>query len=148
MQKPDSLSTQAISSPRPTTTPCRILKTPEIAWSKSIDLLRELSKIKVMSRKEAVLEVLSSNLERLQGVGVERIGVFGSVARGDDHRDSDVDIIVEFAPHMNRFKNFNAVCDILDDLIGEHYDLVTVGGLSPHLGPKILEETVYVEAAS
>lgn len=101
-----------------------------------------------MSRKESILEKLSHNFERLQHVGVERIGVFGSVARGDDGKDSDVDIIVEFAPQMNRSKNFNAICDILDDLIGEPYDLVTVGGLSPYLGPKILKETVYVEAAS
>lgn len=101
-----------------------------------------------MSRKESVLEKLSENFERLQEVGVERIGVFGSVARGDDQAGSDVDIIAEFAPEKNRFKNFNAVCDLLDDLIGEPYDLVTVGGLSPYLGPEILKETVYVEAAS
>ncbi|MEX2382730.1 MAG: nucleotidyltransferase family protein [Opitutales bacterium] len=101
-----------------------------------------------MSRKESVLNKLSNNFGKLQEVGVARIGVFGSVARGDDQADSDVDIIVEFAPQMNRSKNFHALCDILDDLIGERYDLVTVGGLSPYLGPKILQETVYVENAS
>lgn len=117
-------------------------------FSNSIDLCQKVTKLKMMNRKESVLGKLSDNFERLQKVGVERIGVFGSVARGDDQIGSDVDIIVEFAPQMNRFKNFNAVCDILDELIGEPYDLVTVGGLSPYLGPKILEETVYVQAAS
>ena len=119
-----------------------------LTFCKSVDLFQMFIKLFEMSRKEIVLETLSSNLEKLQDVGVERIGVFGSVARGDDHDSSDVDIIVEFAPKMNRSKNFNAICDILDDLIGEPYDLVTIGGLSPYSGPKILKETVYVEAAS
>lgn len=94
------------------------------------------------------MDKLSDHFARLQEVGVERIGVFGSVARGEDHPGSDVDIMVEFAPQMNRFRNFSAVCDILDDLIGEPYELVTVSGLSPYLGPKILKETVYVKAVS
>ena len=101
-----------------------------------------------MNRKESVLHQLEVNLPRLQSVGVKRIGVFGSVARGDDGEGSDVDILVELAPEMKRFRNFNAVCDILDEVLGESYDLVTVEGLSPYLGPKILEETEYVEAAS
>jgi len=101
-----------------------------------------------MSRRKLVLDKLSKNFESLRGVGIQRIGVFGSVAREDGRDDSDVDILVEFEPQMNRSKNFYALCDILDDLIGEPYDLVTVGGLSPYLGPKILKETVYVEAPS
>lgn len=101
-----------------------------------------------MSRKETVLRQLSNNLEKLQVVGVQKIGIFGSVARGEDRGDSDVDILVEFAPEMDRFRNLNAVCDILDEILGERYDLVTVGGLSPYLGPKILKEAEYVEVAS
>jgi predicted nucleotidyltransferase len=101
-----------------------------------------------MSRKESVLQQLAANLSRLQDVGVKRIGVFGSVARGDEGDESDIDVLVELAPEMKRFRNFNAVCDILDEVLGEGYDLVTVEGLSPYSGPKILEETEYVEAAS
>jgi predicted nucleotidyltransferase len=101
-----------------------------------------------MSRKESVLQQLAANLSRLQDVGVKRIGVFGSVARGEEGDGSDIDILVELAPEMKRFRNFNAVCDILDEVLGEGYDLVTVEGLSPYSGPKILEETEYVEAAS
>lgn len=101
-----------------------------------------------MNRKEVVLHQLALNYPRLQDAGVKRIGIFGSVARGEDWEGSDVDILVELAPEMKRFRNFNAVCDILDEVLGEGYDLVTVEGLSPYLGPKILKETTYVEAAS
>jgi len=81
-----------------------------------------------MHRKDSVLEILSNNSHRFQAVGVEKIGVFGSVARST--------------------RNFNAVCDLLDELIGEPYDVVTRDGLSPYLGPKILEEAVYAKLAS
>ena len=101
-----------------------------------------------MSRKDSVLEVLQSHLEELNHAGVERIAVFGSAARGEDEEGSDVDILVEFGEGKSRSRNFHAVCDILDELIGEPYDLVTVGGLSPYMGPGILEDAVYVEAAS
>jgi len=30
--------------------------------------------------------------------GVKRIGIFGSFARGEEKRTSDVDVLVEFAP--------------------------------------------------
>ena len=79
---------------------------------------------------------------------MEQLGVFGSVGRGTDAEGSDVDIIVTFAPERNRSKNFNAICDLLDELIGEPYDVVTRDGLSPYFGPAILREAVYVELAS
>jgi len=101
-----------------------------------------------MHRKDSVLEILSNNSHRFQAVGVEKIGVFGSVARSTDSEESDVDIFVAFAPEERRARNFNAGCDLLDELIGEPYDVVTRDGLSPYLGPKILEEAVYAKLAS
>jgi len=43
--------------------------------------------------------------------GIERIGIFGSVARGEQTKDSDVDIVV----HLTRPRLFNMV-HIKDDL--------------------------------
>ena len=48
-----------------------------------------------MSRKETVPRQLSSNMEKLQVVGVQKIGIFDSVARGEGRGDSDVDILDE-----------------------------------------------------
>jgi len=101
-----------------------------------------------MSRKESVFRELEGRLPALQNAGVKRVAVFGSVAQEEDTEESDVDILVEFAPGMERFRYLNAVCDILDEAFGDRYDLVTSGGLSPYIGPKILEEAEYVEAAS
>ncbi len=101
-----------------------------------------------MTRKEETINTLRSRERELRAIGVAKIGVFGSVARGDESKDSDVDVLVQFTAKCHKFRNFNKLCDLLDNIFGERYDLVTVEGLSPHIGSKILEEVVYVPLAS
>jgi uncharacterized protein len=101
-----------------------------------------------MSRKNTVLSELEKKKEILTRIGVSKIGLFGSVVRGEDSPESDIDIIVDFEPAARKFMNFNQLCDILDDSFGDSYDLVTMSGLSPHLGEKILKEVEYVSLAS
>ncbi|MBC8207010.1 MAG: nucleotidyltransferase family protein [Kiritimatiellales bacterium] len=96
-----------------------------------------------MSRKESILELLSSHADALHRMGVAAIGLFGSVVRGEDSPSSDVDILVEFEEQKNTFNNFNALCDFLEQTIGDHYDLVTRNSLSPYMGPHILNEVEY-----
>ena len=97
----------------------------------------------MMSRKETILEMLSSHADALHQMGVEAIGLFGSVVREEDTPSSDVDILVEFDAKQNTFGNFNALCDFLESTIGDHYDLVTRNSLSPYMGPHILDEVEY-----
>jgi predicted nucleotidyltransferase len=101
-----------------------------------------------MSRKSAVLSELERKKDILTRIGVSKIGLFGSVVREEDTSESDIDIIVDFLPTARKFRNFNQLCDVLDESFGDHYDLVTVSGLSPHIGDKILKEVVYVQLAS
>ncbi|HQX76002.1 MAG TPA: nucleotidyltransferase domain-containing protein [Thermoflexales bacterium] len=54
----------------------------------------------VISRKE-VLRQLSALKEPLRfRFGVTRLGIFGSVARGDANNQSDIDVVVEMAPNL------------------------------------------------
>ncbi len=78
--------------------------------------------------------------------GVVRIGIFGSVARGDETPTSDIDILVEFAPGQATFQNFMALIAYLEDLFGRRVDLVTTGGIDPYLRPYIEDEVVWCEA--
>jgi len=96
-----------------------------------------------MSRKETILNLLNSHADALHCMGVTAIGLFGSVARGDDTLSSDVDILVEFGDQKNTFGNFNALCDFLERHLGDHYDLVTRNSLSPYMKPHILDEVEY-----
>lgn len=82
---------------------------------------------------------------RLVAAGVRRLGVFGSVARGDAKEDSDVDVLVGFSPEARTFDNLFEVGEALEEVFQRRVDLVTEDALSPYLGPAILREVHYVD---
>lgn len=62
--------------------------------------------------------------------GALSIAVFGSVARGNDHPDSDVDFLVEFEPGSSLLNLMN-LQDELEELLGCSVDVLSAGGLKP-----------------
>ena len=88
---------------------------------------------------------LASNAERIRGFGVKRLGLFGSVANGRAGPGSDIDLLIEFRPGMEKFSNLMTLHAFLRRLLGGRIDLVTKGGLSPYLAPRILREVQYIE---
>jgi len=81
-----------------------------------------------------------------ESFGVRRIGIFGSVARGEETPASDIDILVEFSRGQATFRNFMALITYLEDLFGRKVDVVTTGGLDPYLRPYIEGEVIWCEA--
>ena len=67
------------------------------------------------------------------------MALFGSVARDEATRDSDIDVLVEFEPGQKSFDRFLALADLLEDVLGHAVELVTPESLSPFLKPHILE---------
>ena len=76
--------------------------------------------------------------------GVDRIGLFGSVVRGDQNADSDIDLLVEFKRPVGLFK-FMELENRLSKLLGAKVDLVTPNALKPGIGKRILDEVRYVD---
>ena len=74
---------------------------------------------------------------------VDKLAVFGSYGRGDQHNESDVDILVEFSKPIG-FVAFMRLEKHLSDLIGIKVDLVTRKALKPYIGKSILRELVNV----
>jgi predicted nucleotidyltransferase len=68
------------------------------------------------------------------------LALFGSVLRGEASADSDVDILVEFAPGAKSFDRFMDLADLLEQQLGRPVELVTTEALSPIIGPRILAE--------
>ena len=95
-----------------------------------------------MKREEA-LRVLVDHREELRAMGVERLSLFGSVARDEAREDSDVDLLVEFAPgaRIGIFE-FLDVQEALASLLGTEVDLATPASLHPRLREAILQEAV------
>jgi predicted nucleotidyltransferase len=76
--------------------------------------------------------------------GVARIGIFGSVVRGEETPASDIDILVEFREGEETFDHFMDLKFYLEDLLGRRTDLVIADTLKPRIREAILGEVVYV----
>ena len=73
----------------------------------------------------------------LQANGVEFAGVFGSVARGEDQTDSDVDILVRTGPRSPKGLAFFGLERALEKALGRKVDLVTEKYLHPYIEPYV-----------
>lgn len=98
--------------------------------------------------KQDILTVLRENSAQIKALGVRRLGLFGSFARGQQTSASDVDLLVEFEPGQKTFDNFMRLSFLLEDLLRRRVELVTPEALSPHLGPHILNEVEYAPLAA
>jgi predicted nucleotidyltransferase len=98
--------------------------------------------------RDEVIERCSLAEPDIRRLGVRRIALFGSLARGEANADSDVDLLVEFAPGGKTFDRFLALSDLLEHLLGRRVDLVTTEALSPYIGPHILAEAADVLRAA
>ena len=73
--------------------------------------------------------------------GVERVRVFGSLARGEAHPDSDVDLLIRLLPGHG-FADFMSFCQEVEAALGRRVDVVTEEGLSPYLRDRVLAEAI------
>lgn len=98
-----------------------------------------------MTTKETILSTIQAHKLELLKLGVRDIGLFGSYVRGEQSDKSDIDIIIDFEPDKENYDNYMAVYDIMEQLFkNERIEIVTKNGLSPYIGPMILNEVVYV----
>ena len=93
--------------------------------------------------KAQVFALLRDHHLDLRRFGVQRYGVFGSFIRDTATDQSDVDMLVEFAPGQKTFDHFMQLAFFLEDVLGRRVDLVTAESLSPYIGPHILHEVEY-----
>jgi uncharacterized protein len=64
--------------------------------------------------------------------GVSGLRVFGSVARGEDRPDSDVDLLADLPPGMSLFGLARLQAE-LEDIVGTRVDLVPAADLKPEV---------------
>lgn len=75
----------------------------------------------------------------LRAHGVTRASVFGSFARGEQHAQSDLDLLIEPKPGTTLLDLARLELAI-EDQLGRHVDLVTFDELRPALREQILLE--------
>ncbi|NOH04741.1 MAG: nucleotidyltransferase family protein [Chloroflexi bacterium] len=70
---------------------------------------------------------------------VSMVGIFGSMARGEAKKDSDIDLIVRFS----RRKGLLALVRLereLSEVLGRKVDLLTKAAISPYMRERVLRE--------
>ena len=95
---------------------------------------------KLNSKK--ILKELEKNKKNIRKYGVKKIGLFGSFAKGKQHRKSDIDFLVEFN-HVNS-ENFFSLLFLLEKMFKRNIDLVSAKNLRPELN-YVKKETKYVK---
>jgi predicted nucleotidyltransferase len=99
-----------------------------------------------MKSLEEIKSALAIQKEELkQKYKVKEIGIFGSYVRGEQKKQSDVDLLVEFESSSNlTLLDFIGLENYLGKLLGVKVDLVEKHTLKPRIGKHILEEVVNV----
>jgi len=87
----------------------------------------------------SVSEIKQKITPLLDQHGVAYAGVFGSVARGEETADSDVDIVVKFKGPAT-FDNYLKLDDAIRAALGKHVDLLTENSINRFLRPYIEQD--------
>ena len=99
-------------------------------------------KFNLAIKNKAIEKIKPLIIKILRKNKIKKAGVFGSYARGDAKKDSDIDIIIEPAKNMG-FKFVGLEIE-LSNKLKRKVDLVSYNGLSPYLKDKILSQVVRI----
>lgn len=100
-----------------------------------------------MLTQKKVIQILRNNSSYLKKTyKVNRIGLFGSFAKGIENKDSDVDILVELEKPIGL--EFIKLADYIEDLLGRKVDILTPEGIRSirfqNVAKNIMRNILYV----
>jgi predicted nucleotidyltransferase len=94
--------------------------------------------------KQDVLERLRENESALRELGVTHAALFGSVARGEQRPDSDVDIMLEIAPEARvGVYEYVGIVQFIEDLFPARVDVSNRASLKRYVRPNAERDAVY-----
>ena len=94
--------------------------------------------------RDRIIETLQRHEADLRAQGVAHAALFGSVARGDDRPDSDIDILVDLDPAIVvTMVDYAGVKDFIADMFERRVDVVSRETLKPGIRPKATADAIY-----
>jgi len=90
-------------------------------------------------------EIFEKIIKFLKNEGAKRISVFGFYVRGEEKRESDIDIIVEFSERKSLLELVRIERE-LSEFLGIKVDLLTEQSISPYLIDSIRKEMEVIYA--
>jgi predicted nucleotidyltransferase len=97
-----------------------------------------------VSREQITDFLKSHKTEFLEKFGVCKIGLFGSIARGEQTEFSDIDIAIEMDPGKKNLHNFLEFKRFLEKEFGKPVDLGIESTLKSAVKDEVKEEIIYV----
>ena len=93
--------------------------------------------------RQVVIDRLSSNKASLRALGLARVSLFGSTARGQSSEATDIDLAVTLGKNakFNLFE-FAALSEKVARLLGSPVDLIVDGTLREHMKENVDREAV------
>lgn len=88
----------------------------------------------IKNRREEILDIARKH-------GAKNIRLFGSMARGEEGAESDLDILVEMEKGSSLL-DIIAIKQDIEDLLGRKVDVVTESSISPYIRDTVLREAV------
>ncbi|MBI4029009.1 MAG: nucleotidyltransferase family protein [Candidatus Blackburnbacteria bacterium] len=88
-------------------------------------------------------EIKAKAVPILKEAGVKRSSVFGSYARGDYNKKSDVDILIDAPDGMSLFDLIGLQHE-LEDALNKKVDLGEYSAIKPRIKERVLSEAVQI----
>lgn len=92
-----------------------------------------------MAKNNTIRRIARIAIPLLKKYGVVKAGIFGSYARGDMKKKSDVDLLIQFRGKQSLFDYIDLKLD-LEDKLQRKVDLVEYGAIKPIIKERILKE--------
>jgi predicted nucleotidyltransferase len=97
-----------------------------------------------MTIRDQVIGIIRSNQPMLSDLGVLHASVFGSVARGDDRPDSDVDVMIEVdSAKVRGILGLGRIQARLEKLVGRSVNLARRDRLRPHVSAEAERDAIH-----
>ena len=94
--------------------------------------------------RDTIIGILKTAEAGLRARGVNHAALFGSVARGQDSPDSDIDILVDLDPAVVRTMfDYAGVKGYIAEMFDGAVDVVDRKGLKPHVRPSAIADAIY-----
>ena len=97
-----------------------------------------------MKKLDDVIKTLDNyKSEVFKNYDIKKLGVFGSLVRGENSVNSDIDMIVEYniTPDLLKYIELE---NHLEKILNTKVDLVTKNSIRPELKSDILREVIYL----
>ena len=96
-----------------------------------------------MYNTEQIVNILKDQKKELEKkYPISELALFGSYARGDNHEQSDIDILVDFNGRIGI--GFISLAHELEDIFQTKVDLVSRKGIKPYYLPFVEKNLIHV----